>query len=239
MRQRAVVCECYQLVPVSEDAGPSVKCSCGRYVIVPPTAEFADSPVLISGCTLENRVRRLLALGQLPPSRECAWCGAPEAQPFDIRLVCEESEARATGGEHIVWIPGLLWVYSREGEGVAFYGCDNTVPVPLCACQNCAEKLRAPKDLVLPRFPLALFTTVAAAVIAVFAPIVALLAALLVFLTVFVMIPRRYSLVLRRWDEGVKERLNRVSIYAQLLTEYPFAVVMVVHAPAVPERGNA
>jgi hypothetical protein len=94
MSLKAVECECHEVLPVPADAVAPLRCACGRFVIIPSTEEFDGKRVLISAATLERRIGRLLAAEQLPPHCECAWCGAPEAEPIDIRLVCERSGAR-------------------------------------------------------------------------------------------------------------------------------------------------
>lgn len=230
MDQRAVECECGNNLPVPQDASSSLKCACGTFVILPPAEEFEGKRVVLSASTIERRIRRLIYAGELPPSSECAWCGSLHAKPVDIRLVCETSTSWQTGGERLVIIPlgiGVAWSYSNQEERVETVGRDNTVPVPLCACETCARNLRAPEPLKIPRFLVSLALVVIAAAVAGFSPLLGLAVAVLPLVLLFVVLPWRHRLRARRWGQALKDKIRQVPIYAQLLREYRYATVTV------------
>src|SRR5437660_1576113 len=95
-----VCCECGQCLPVEEsDAGSSLTCSCGRTVVVPLLEEFQVRPVLLSAASLQRRVQRLVAEGELPIVSACARCGdVRTAQVVRVDLVCEKFWTRSSGG---------------------------------------------------------------------------------------------------------------------------------------------
>src|SRR5688500_9241120 len=96
----SVCCECGQWRPVEpRQADSAISCKCGRRVVVPSLDEFRERPDLLSATTVERRVPRLIAAGELPPPGGCARCGAvSETAVTPIRLECERYTARAGGG---------------------------------------------------------------------------------------------------------------------------------------------
>lgn len=225
MSKRAVECECREVLPVPEGATTSLRCSCGRSVIVSLVEEFDGRSVVLSAATLERRIRRLIAVEQLPPHRECAWCGSTHAEPLDVRLVCEQTRSRVTGGFRFLRIPGLFWMFWREEERVENFGRENTVPVPLCACEMCARHVREP----LRSNPMLLLTVVGiialSALVGYLSPITGALVAMLSLIGLSVGLGWRRFSTAARWQENLKSKLRQVSVYRQLLLEYPDAVV--------------
>src|SRR5262249_41257629 len=112
--------------------------------------EFQGRPDLLSAMTIERRIPRLIAAGELPPSDGCARCGPAGTADFTpIRLECERYTARAGGGERVLLLPLLLpllgvliWMWWREEEWVEIRGRDTDVSAPLCLCEQCRRHLR-------------------------------------------------------------------------------------------------
>src|SRR5262245_58680736 len=103
-----VYCECGRCLPVTEaDAGSALNCTCGCRVVVPLLEEFRDRPHLLSATTIERRVQRLIAAGELPNTEGCIRCGEMKTvQVVNINLECERYTARVHGGMSLLF---FLW----------------------------------------------------------------------------------------------------------------------------------
>lgn|GEM_PF-3705868 len=256
MSRRAVECECGERVPVPEGAESSLLCPCTRFVILPQEEEFAKNDILISASTLERRIKRLADQKLLPPDRECAWCGAKEAEPVDIRLVCERSEYRESGRGRllligigfvlltvllpIIVIPVLLVrliiMASNFEPEVEVLGRDNTVSVPICVCEDCARTLPRPEHSNVLLFVAIITNVVFAGIVAAFAPVIGVIGGLLSLLVVILVVSLRRSQIAKRWETGIKDKLCQVPVYAQLLEDYPNSSVMLAHWLWVSKR---
>ncbi len=139
-----VSCECGKWLPVEASAaGTAITCPCGGRVVVPLLEEFRVRPHLLSAASIERRVRRLIAAGELPAADTCACCGAEQAEVVRIELECERYTARAYGGERFLILPVfsfVFWMTWREEERVEVRGRDTDVPAPVCLCALCKSR---------------------------------------------------------------------------------------------------
>jgi hypothetical protein len=217
-----VSCECGESVPVKEtDAGSAVNCRCGRRVVVPLAEELQTGRILVSAASIERRIRRMIACGDLPPDQLCASCGeAAGARLVKARAECERYRTRTSGGFRFLLIPGLFWVAWREEKRTERLGRDTDVPAPFHLCDGCRQRFRASNGWIY----LLVASVLAAAV------------ALLVYLTSWVgvvLLPLALGLpwrlrvrALKRRQRAIKQALRRVPVYGQLLDRYPYAIVI-------------
>lgn len=191
----------------------------------------------------------------LPPDRECVWCGAKEAEPVDIRLVCERSEYREKGRVELVLtgigflllalvlsiivIPVFLVRYivmvSNFEPQVEVLGRDNTVCVPLCSCEDCARNLSPPVHSNFLLFVAIIALVAFAGIVAAFAPAIGMIGGVFSLLILVLAASFHRSRSAKRWENDIKDKLCRVPVYAQLLDD-PNSVVMVVSWPWFGKR---
>ena len=230
-----VSCECGRWLPIEADAaGSSINCPCGGRVLVPSLEEFRDRPDLISAATLERRVHRLIKVGELPPGGGCARCGVADAAVVAVELECERYSARASGGERFLIIPLFsfaLWMWWREEERVEIRGRDTDVSTPIRLCGSCQRSLHDP-----PRW-IGLALAASVLVLAVLAGLTAVLAGLAApaGVAIGVGVAAIGLLGLGLWrrlqfrsrQRELKELLQQVPVYRQVLARYRRAIVVV------------
>jgi hypothetical protein len=217
----AVYCECGSyLSVVGDDLGARIACSCGRRVVVPLLEEFQAQPVLLSASSIERRVERLIAEGQLPVSDTCASCGDNSAAR-EVKAVFEGERysSRSSGGHRFLVLP-WLFVWWQEEERTEIFGRDTDVPVPLYLCSRCAGQLRPPSRW--PYLTAALVTLVVATLVGFF-HVVAGLSVAVVSLALVYWLSRQASW---RQQRTLKELLRETPVYRQLLEKYPRGVVV-------------
>jgi hypothetical protein len=226
MSQRTIECECRKALPVPEDTSAPLRCSCGRPAIIPPPEEFESRRVVVSAPTLERRIRRLVAAELLPPHRECAWCGSVHAGLLDVHLVCEPDRDLVTGGSRFPLASRRSWAYWWEVERIDRYGGENTVPVPLAACEWCARGQRMPKRSMVAWALGSIAVAILAVGIGSLFSGVGLLLWRAMFVGLWAGAAWRNSSYAARWQRDFKDKLRQVPVYSQLLQEYPHAAVM-------------
>jgi hypothetical protein len=202
------------------DAGSSLTCACGRKVIVPLLEEFRDRPLLLSAATLERRVQRLIAEGELPPQGACLRCESErEAGVVNVALECEKYKTRTYGGTRFLILP-WLWVAWREEERVEIRGRHTDVPAPVCLCEECRSQFRRP-----PGSGYLLLATLLVAVSGIVGYFN--LAAGVGLATVgLVLLGWHRHRVLKKRQRALKGLLQKVPVYRQVLARYPRAVVV-------------
>jgi hypothetical protein len=202
---------------------------------VPLLEEFRDRPDLLSAASIERRVRRLIAAGELPPTGCCVRCGEGNtAEVVPVELECERYTARAYGGERFLVLPLfplLLWVRWQEEERVEIHGRDTDVPAPVCLCQRCRLHFRRRSgwaDLGLAALVLAL-GGVAALVMVQGGVAVAFAWATGLGVAVAGVVGLAFWrwLAFRSRQRQLKHVLCRVPVYRQVLARYRQAVVVV------------
>ena len=217
-----VCCECGHWVLVTPSkAGSKVSCPCGRPVVVPLLVEFRNRPDLLSAATIDRRIRRLIAKGELPISGGCSKCGlVVPVEVVPINVECERYTARAYGGHGVIYIPflSLLWWW-REEERVEIHGHDTDVQTPVCLCVPCQESINS-----TPRFWYFGFAVVTLGAIVGFyslAPGIIVVAAGLLGIVLWKRTANRIR------QRALKDLLCQVPVYGQLLSSYPDAAVVV------------
>ena len=221
-----VCCECGKWLPIQlADAGSATKCSCGRRVEVPLLEEFEACADLLSATTVEARIFRLVATGDLPALGQCLECEAAGTRKV-LRAVldCERYTTHSEGGLRFLYIPFLFWAVWTEERRVEVRGHDTIVPAPVCVCGPCQKRLRQRRGLPLTWILLAIFPM--ACILAFFhlaAGVLVAFAGLLVGLPVFGLL--RF-LAHRRQQRSLRDLLRRVPVYRQMLDSYPGAVVV-------------
>jgi hypothetical protein len=191
-------------------------------VVVPPPEEFQGRTVVLSAATVERRIHRLLAAGELPSMRACMRCGQErDVETVNLLVDCEQSEVRTSGGWTVNWSPlpfvdVPVW---KEELHVEVLGRDTIIPAPLALCPDCTRVLPCPKG----RVDLA----AAAAVIAlsVFVGYYSWVAGLATGLLGLAAILWRRQRRWVRWQRDLRALLRKVPAYGQLLDMYPFALV--------------
>jgi hypothetical protein len=226
-----VYCECGVCCAVEEeDTGHSVICPCGRTVVVPLLDEFRDRPRLLSAATLERRIRRLLAEGELPDTDACRACGQEDARVVKIVAACERRSVHTSGGSSFLFIPlpwGFIGARIHEETRVEIRGRDTDIRTPVSLCASCHRGLRRPSR---PLDGLALAALLLAVIVLIFIgfngyPL--FLIGIVAAVAGMILVPWRRSRVWRRWDEAVKGLLRKVPVYRQLLEDYPHAVIII------------
>lgn len=242
MSGRAVECECGELIPVTAGVPGPLRCRCGRPVVVPLPEEFDGPTVLLSAATVERRVQRLLGAGHLPAGRGCACCGSPRAGVLDVRVLCEASESRLTGGHRFLIIPGLFSVSWYEERRLEVLGRDNVIRTPVRSCDRCARRFRAPPSSAL-GYVLAAGALGALAfgltLLALLVGWVALIpvgACALGAVALLLLMSRQRRAGLARWQGRCKAVLADTPAYAQLLREYPHATVLLARRAWLDEH---
>jgi hypothetical protein len=181
--------------------------------------------------TIERRIPRLIAAGELPPSDGCARCGPAGTADFTpIRLECERYTARSGGGERFLVFPlfsALLWVWWREEQWVEIHGRDIDVRAPLCLCEQCRRHLRGRSGAA---YRLIGALAIALGVLFGIANVGAGIAVAAVGIL---------GVLLWRWlarrtrQRQLKQLLRRVPVYRQVLADYPNTVVVVAPESAI------
>jgi hypothetical protein len=219
-----VGCECGEWVGVEPyQAGTAVFCGCRRRVVVPLLDEFRERPDLVSASTIERRVIRLVAEGELPLTGTCARCGAAEDGITRVILVCERYTARSGGGERFLIVPfitGVFWMSWREEEWTEIRGRDTDVIAPVCLCGLCLRHLRGRpgRAYLLP----AAAAVGAGVLVGLANPVVGIVVGWAGL--VGVALWRRASR--RGRQRELKQVLGRVPAYRQVLTRYRHAVAV-------------
>jgi hypothetical protein len=220
-----VYCECGQVVAVAEgDAGSARNCPCGRRVVVPLLDEFRDRPVLLSAATIERRVRRLIAAGELPLIDWCLNCGeVGTAGVVNLQLDCERASTRTSGGRRFLILPffSLTW---HEEVRVEIHGRDTLLEAPVALCQGCRPHLARPP--AWRSFLVAAGLLVLSGFLA-YCDVLIGVSVMTIGLALFA--GQRY-LAERRRQRGLKEMLRRVPAYRQILDRYRYAVVLLPRA---------
>jgi hypothetical protein len=219
-----VYCECGRCVSVAEDdTGSSLLCSCGRRVVVPLLEEFRDRPRLLSAATLERRIRRMIAEGELPIGGACLQCGEVKGPEVDVTLECERYTVHAYGGLRFLILPWLL-LWWREEEGVEIHGRDTDVLAPICLCAECNRRFRRREGTVY--LFLAVLLLLAGGLVTYF-HVWAGVGLAAVGLALFVWRKRR---IFKQQQRALKAMLRKVPVYRQVLERYPWAVVILPDA---------
>jgi hypothetical protein len=217
-----VSCECGECLPVQEaDAGSSVNCRCGRRVVVPLLEELDTGRVIVSAASIERRIRRMIASGDLPAGRSCERCETPDVgQRVNATIQCERYRSRTSGGLRFFYFPGLFWVYWNEEKRTEILGRDTDVPAPFCLCDECRNRLPRPRAAPYLLLTVGL-TTAAALLISQTSWVGVLLLPLALGIPWWLL--RR---ALKRRQRAIKQALRRVPVYRQLLDRSPQAVVV-------------
>jgi hypothetical protein len=222
MAQLAVECECGRAVSMPADGRGPLTCPCGNRVVLPPPEEFRGRSLVLSAMTVERRVHRLLAAGELPPMGACTrCCQVRDIEAVDLWLDCEQSQVRTSGGFRFLFIPGInLFLYWNEARRVEVLGHDTIVPAPLALCPACARALPCPSgapDLV---------AGAAVIVVSVLVGFYSWVAGLALGLVGLVAVLWRRHRRCVRWQRDLKALVRKVPAYGQLLDMYPYALVI-------------
>lgn len=221
----SISCECGKTQTVSdEQAGSSVTCRCGFRIVVPLADEFDGRPLLTSAATIERRVHRLIALGELPLPGVCRSCGeVSDVDDVWLTLACERYKVRVSGGTHVLLLPMLflsMLVWWEEEERVDIRGRDTDVMSPIRLCRTCRQKMR--RRNTRPWVVAAILAIAVAATIGIFSVWIAIGILFLAFVTI--MITRRLSI--SRRERQLKNVLSTVPVYRQILDRYPGTAVI-------------
>jgi hypothetical protein len=212
------------------DAGSKLLCPCGFTVIVPLLEEFENRPVLLSAATVPRRIRRLIAEGELPGTTGCLQCHDTKTRGIiNVAVECEKMRTRVSGGDRFYLFPviiGWLWIYREEEQWVELIGQDTTWSLPICLCPDCYRQLGPLRNR--------LYLLGAALLVAFSVPLIYLHVVLgvtlgLVSLLVLFWLRSRAA---KRQQNRLKNLLQRVPVYGQLLKQYPHAVLV------LPEHGS-
>jgi hypothetical protein len=193
-------------------------------------SEFQAQPVLLSAATVERRMRRMLANGELPITDGCVRCGdQTTARVVKAIVECERYRTRTTGGLnvflillillfHFIWLLHLIW--RREEERTEIFGRDTDVPAPITLCPECWQALGQPRV-----WPYVLIGAMLAATAVPLFYVNELIGFLLLpfSLAVPYWLNRRAQ---KRRQRTLKQLLRTVPVYGQLLDRYPYGVVM-------------
>jgi hypothetical protein len=235
MMALGVYCECGQLLTVVENqAGSAISCSCRRKVVVPLLEEFADRPLLLSAATIERRLRRLIAAGELPLVSCCLRCGEVHSlEVVPVELECERYTVRAHGGQRFLILPLLPYILLlrwREEERLEIRGRDTDLRAPICLCESCRRQL---DETTRPVYLIFAAVLVAVAGLVGYFNVLAAIGVAAVGLVALAL--RRRRTFMRR-QRTLKSLLRQVPIYRQILDRYPHAVVVLPNPmPAQPE----
>lgn len=213
-----VCCECGQCLPATEkDASTTLTCSCGRRVVVPAEEELQPGRVFLSAATLERRIQRLIAAGELPSSTACIGCGEEKmTDVVSVDLVCERYRARTSGGFRFLVFPWFV-VWWNEPRRQEIHGRDTDIRVPVCLCPECSQRLRGPR-----RWAYLALAFVAVDVILpliYYNPLIGVSTLAVVLASFF--LHRRWAL--ERRQKVFKGFLRKAPLYRQLLDRYPHA----------------
>jgi hypothetical protein len=183
--------------------------------------EFQDRPLLLSAATLERRVRRLIAEGELPITDACIRCGEVKAvQVVNLHLECERYTAHAHGGLRFLLLPWFRVVWWEE-EWVEIRGRDTDVPTPVCLCAECRRLLRGPAGSVY--LLLAALLLIVSGLVGYFH----VLAGVGLAAVGLALLGWHRLHVSGRRQRALKGLLRKVPVYRQVLERYPRAVVIV------------
>jgi hypothetical protein len=151
-----VQCECGKRLPVTASmAGGTVRCECDRSVAVPLLSKLrqaAGQRPFESG-TIDT-IRRMIAEGSLPPSRQCALTGRPTDDVAQVQVECERVWKRGPKTKAgwtffaLAFLIGIFWfvwlwlwwdLLNRKPEEL---GRDTVVWIPLRVCADQQHRLR-------------------------------------------------------------------------------------------------
>jgi hypothetical protein len=186
-------------------------------VVVPLLEEFRGRPALTSASSVERRVERLIAVGELPLTDACTRCGAMQTiKVVNVDCGCEWASVRTGGGYRFLILPFFHIIHWQEKPWVEVRGRDTVIPVPLSLCPECSWKLSRPKKWV---YLLAgvLLLLVSYLLLNVHW-LLGLCIAPLVLVSYF-----HYRWVSARQQRALKDVLQKVPVYRQLLTKYRYA----------------
>jgi hypothetical protein len=147
-----VCCECGEFVVVSEGAaGASLKCACGRRLVVPSLDELRAQaglpPTLPSP---ELAIEYLLAAGLLAGAKSCVCCRADTREMIVVSAECERALTNHSGGRVWAsffgfWLTAILFpiaVWLREQRSEEVHGRDKFYRLPLPVCASCKPNVR-------------------------------------------------------------------------------------------------
>lgn len=142
-----VPCECSESLCVSEGAaGASLRCSCGKTVVVPSLDELRKRSGLPARQTNPKTViEYMLADGELPTATTCAGCGCATGEILYVTAECEKawrSGPNWSGMIVALLIVGPIWAYllsRKQGSGTE-YGDNLILHLPIRTCSNCRRQ---------------------------------------------------------------------------------------------------
>lgn len=142
-----IQCPCGRTIEVTAGmAGGEVACPCGTVLAVPGLGQLrrqAGQEAYVTNAV--ERVRKMLAAGEIPPGELCAGCGAPTADVLQCEAVCEKSWSRRMAGDSgrefggflaFLLLPGGLF---RRKVRTERHGRDVSVTLPLRVCRSCRK----------------------------------------------------------------------------------------------------
>jgi hypothetical protein len=192
---------------------------------VPLAEEFQQRPDLLSATNLEDRIKRLVGVSELPVMGRCLRCGvANSSDVLSTRLDCERSTVHREGGLRFLYIPFLFWMLWEEEERVEVRGHDTNVPAPVCVCGPCQQSLRERKKSLYMWLPLLLIPLGSiAAFFHLFAGLSIIAAGVVIG---FVWIHIWQVMASRAHQNTLKNLLCQIPVYRQMLASYPHAFVV-------------
>ena len=217
-----ITCQCGESTTVTEAAaGRAIDCSCGRTIKVPSFRELREcaglpadnvSPVLL--------ITHLLVKGELYPPADCVWCAAESDAVLHLQIDCERAWVRGGGFRWGVLLTSLLLpvkIFSWEpGEE---HGKDLIFELPVTVCLKCRHRLEPRRRRNI--LPIVRWVLLVMAIGALFVrPLVAV-----GFAAGFALMCLLETSLTRKRVDPLKETLQKVPLYAQLLDRYPDAVV--------------
>jgi len=129
-------CHCGRTVAVTKaDAGGQVQCRCGQSVRVPRLSELrrqAGEAAYESGAV--DRIRRMLAEGQLPPGDTCQFSFRPTKDVLLVTVECETPYARRGCGWWSLLFIGLFSLVAYRlamQEQIEAVGRETVLRLPL------------------------------------------------------------------------------------------------------------
>lgn len=224
-----VRCECGHDVAVSAStAGTTCSCSCGRTVRVPSLSELkrqAGLPAYSPPAVLV--IEHMLAEGKLPCTATCAGCDDTTGEVIDAIAECEKVRTSEPNDDLTFFAIafvffGFFWTFLlsflRRQQDTREFGRTLTLRLPIRLCSNCQRKV-----FRKPRLNFRVLGT----------GLAVLGLALMVFWTAWgglllagsVLVWWQGSITGARQQAAIKNVLQRVPVYENLLRDYPHAKV--------------
>ncbi len=144
-----VPCSCGQTLTVTAaDAGSRRQCNCGRVVSIPSLGRLTRAageraPAL----SIAERVRMLVAQGELPAGNACGCCQVPTDGILSCSVECERPyrNTRSFWESVLLFVLGA-WVLAviawRDWEQTEVHGQETLVKTPLRMCPQCQTQFR-------------------------------------------------------------------------------------------------